>query len=145
MIRAQIFHRDHERKTEIKEDVKYGQNLIKQIGSEPDAIHPKKYLNVRKNHGRKPANEPNGPGTIYDSIFATKIHQSKDLSKKTAGTRLHALTQYMQDERNDKLNMFEDSHNFGGTLLENKTRRREDMIAMNKFNLQNTTAMDLKR
>ena len=123
-------HRDNERRTERKDDLKYGQNLIKQLG-------------YKKPHDKKPGNEPGG--TLYDAIFATKVHQSKALSKKIEGTRLHAITTKMQNVQKQNLAKFDESHTFGGTLLENKTRRREDIQVMNKLNLQAATAQDLQR
>ena len=73
------------RKVEQAEDLKYGQNLIKQLG-------------YRKVQDKKPANEPQG--TLYDSIFESRVHQSKELSKKIDGTRSHAVTKRIQDEKN---------------------------------------------
>ena len=75
-------HRDNERRVERKEDLKYGQNLIKQLG-------------FKKANDKKPQNEPYG--TLYDTIFESRVHQSKALAKKIDGTRLHAITTNMKD------------------------------------------------
>ena len=69
-------------KVERKEDLKYGQNLIKQLG----------YKNP---NDKNPRNEPGG--TLYDSIFESRVHESKALAKKIDGTRLHAITTKMQN------------------------------------------------
>ena len=80
MQRAQIAHRENERRVERKEDLKYGQNLIKQLG-------------YKKPHDKRPHNEPGG--TLYDSMFESRVHQSKALAKKIDGTHLHAITTNM--------------------------------------------------
>ena len=72
--RAQIDQCDRERKTERVKDLAYGQNLIKQLG-------------YRRTKDKAPRNEP--AGTLYDTFFESRVHASKELSKRIDNTRSH--------------------------------------------------------
>lgn len=60
-----------------EEDLRYGQNLIKQLG----------YRSVAD---KKAKLEPKG--TLYDDMFASREHASKQLAKKIDGTMSHNVT-----------------------------------------------------
>lgn len=104
--------RDRQRHMERDEDLNYGQNLIKKLG----------YKNPRD---KKPAQEPTG--TLYDSIFESRVHKSMILAKHIDGTKSHQVTAKLQEENSKRKNQFNDKLiAYSGTLLEQKTRRRED-------------------
>ena len=92
-------------------DLAYGQNLIKQLG-------------YRRTKDKAPRNEP--AGTLYDTFFESRVHASKELSKRIDNTRSHQVTERLQKERTAKLNNFSASYEYGGTLLQNITNQRED-------------------
>ena len=116
--------------SEQNEDLAYGQNLIKQLG-------------YRSVHDKKPRTEPTG--TLYDAIFQSRVHKSKEMAKRTEGTKVHQMTQMLQQNRTSERDRFAKSYAFGGTLLEQVTGKREDSAWMRKLNQQEATAIELKR
>lgn len=105
--------------------MRYGQNLIKQLG----------YRNVNDKAARL---EPKG--TIYDDIFASRVHKSKELAKKIDGTHSHTITKHMQEQRQSEKASFEQRYTEGGTLLEQTSLRRELNAPNLKFKQQRATA-----
>ena len=67
------------------------------------------------------------------------------MAKRTEGTKVHQMTQMLQQNRTSERDRFAKSYAFGGTLLEQVTGKREDSAWMRKLNQQEATAIELKR
>ena len=128
--RAQMNHREIIQGKVKNADLKYGHKLIKQLG----------YRTVKdKTHTSEPE------GTLYDSMFTTRVHASIANAKRCDGTQAHIATQRDKEAKQSELARFNCNHALGGTLLEQKTNRREDQAWTKKVNTQAAVAIELKK
>ena len=110
--RAQMARNENLHHRQKDQDLKYGQNLIKQLG-------------YRKVQDKRPGNEPKG--TLYDGIFTTKVHQAKTLAQHIDGTQGHEIIRKAQVKRASEREKFEKKFQLGGTLLDKQIRIKEDL------------------
>ena len=83
-------------------------------------------------------------GTVYDSIFASRDHKSKEMAKRIDGTSSHDLTRRWQEEKLSAKKNFEEKYTSGDTLMEKANLRKEANVLSEKYKRQMQTADALR-